>query len=191
MLRVIILTLSILLGVFIVAVVVVGILTETGVIEDPDDAAPTTSTTETLPTEDELAAARQEILADVTEADCAEEAVWYGDFYEPMEADTLDAMLAHLEAGRFLEAEAAYWHLWTLTDVALNDYAWWMEICAPKSSPALVAEVEAFPRIVEDVRADLEEQCYEVQARIIAEDNLFLDEFGDLLAWRDCTPPWL
>lgn len=55
MLRVVILTLSTLLGVFIVAVVVVGVLIETGVIDDPDDTPaaepePATTTTTTAPT---------------------------------------------------------------------------------------------------------------------------------------------
>ncbi|MXZ95024.1 MAG: hypothetical protein F4Y99_03765 [Acidimicrobiaceae bacterium] len=55
MLRVVILTLSTLLGVFIVAVVVMGILIETGVVEDPDDTSaaepePVTTTTTTAPT---------------------------------------------------------------------------------------------------------------------------------------------
>ena len=200
MLRVVILTVSALLGVLILLAVIVAILDATGVIETEEEAAPpatsttaaptTTSTTE-APTEADTSAALQEMFADWTEQDCADEAVWYGDFYGPMESDARAAMLADIEAGRFLDAESDYWQLWTLTDVALNDYALWMEICAAKSSPALVAEVEVFPSIVEEVRSALEQECYDIQARFIAEDQ-FVDAFsGDLLVWRDCIPPWL
>ena len=54
-----------------------------------------------------------------------------------------------------------------------------------------VAEVEAFRRVVEEVRADLEEECYEMQARLIAEDQLVGALSGDLLVWSDCIPPGL
>lgn len=90
-----------------------------------------------------------------------------------------------------MEAEWDYWELWGMTTAALDDFALWMEVCATKSSPALVAEVEAFPSIVQEVRDALEEECYEIHARLIAEDRLVGDFSGDLLVWRDCIPPGL
>lgn len=198
MLRVVILTLSALLGVLILLAVIGAILDATGVIETEEEAArpvtattaaPTTTTTTEAPTEADISAALQEMFADWTEQDCADEAVWYGDFYGPMESDARAAMLDDIEAGRFMEAEWDYWDLWALTAVALNDYALWMEVCAAKSSPALVAEVEAFPSIVQEVRDALEDECYDIQARLIAEDRLVDDFSGDLLVWRDCIPP--
>ena len=158
-------------------------------LEDSEAASTTTTTsTTTAPTEAEASTALQEMFADWTEQDCADEAVWYYEFYTPYESEVRDAMLADIEAERFLEAQSNYWTLWTLTNVALNDHAGWMEVCAPKSSPALVAEVEAFPLVVEEARDDLVAECYEIQAQLIAEDRL-VDSSGGLLVWSDCIPP--
>lgn len=167
-------------------------------LEDTEAAPATTSTTTApspttteAPTEADISAALREMFADWTEQDCAEEAVWYHDFYTPQESAKRAAMLEDIEAGQFMEAEWDYWELWVMTTTALDDYALWMETCAPKSSPALVAEVESFPLAVEEARDALEEECYEIQARLIAEDRLVDDFSGDLLVWNDCIPPWL
>ena len=179
---------------FFVVVGIIGAITMEP--EDPEVAPATTTTTTTAPptttteapTEADVSAALQEIFADWTEQDCADEAVWYHDFYTPQESAKRTAMREDIEAGRFMEAEWDYWELWGMTTTALDDYALWMEICAAKSSPALVAEVEAFPLIVEEARNDLVTECYEIQAQLIAEDRL-VDSSGGLLVWSDCIPP--
>ena len=75
-------------------------------------------------------------------------------------SDTLAGILADLDAGRLLDAESGYWQLWGQTTVALDDYALWMEVCAAKSSPALVAEVESFTPTVQEAWDDLERACH-------------------------------
>ena len=144
---------------------------------------PTTTAT-TAPTS--TLSALQEMFADWTEQDCADEAVWYRAFYTPEESDKRAAMREDIEAGRFMEAEWDYWDLWAMTTIALDDYAQWMEICASKSSPALVAEVESFPLIVKEARDALREECHAIQARLAAEDR-YVDFSGDLLVWTQCT----
>ena len=168
-----------------IAIAVVTVLLVAGCAIEEEAAEPTTTTTVAEPA---VSAALQEMFADWTEQDCAEEAVWYRDFYTPPESDKRAAMLEDIEAGRYLDAEMGYWDLWSLTAVALNDYALWMDICASKSSPALVAEVEAFPLIVEEARNALEEECHAIQAQLVAEDR-FVDSSGNLLVWSDCLPP--
>ena len=176
MLRVVILTLSALVGVFLLLGIIGVALIETGVIEDPDDAdpaapttsmtttAPTTTTTTTAPTTTEapteaaVSAALQEMFADMTEQDCAEEVVGYGDDALVM-SDTLTAMVEDIEAGRLFDAETRYWQLGVRATMALDDYALWMEVCAPKSSPALVAEVETFTPMVQEGWNALEAAC--------------------------------
>ena len=127
-----------------IAIAVVTVLLVAGCGIEEEAAEPTTTTTTTI-SEAAVSAALQEMFADWTEQDCAEEAVWYREFYTPEESDKRAAMLEDIEARRFMEAEWDYWELWGMTTAALDDYALWMEICASKSSPALVAEVEAFP----------------------------------------------
>ena len=170
-----------------IAIAVVTVLLVAGCGIEEEAAEPTTTTTTTV-SEAAVSAALQEMFADWTEQDCAEEAVWYREFYTPEESDKRAAMLEDIEAGRFMEAEWDYWELWGMTTAALDDYALWMEICASKSSPALVAEVEAFPLIVEEARNALEEECYAIQARLVAEDR-FVDSSGNLLVWSDCIRP--
>ena len=112
MLRVVILTLSTLLGVFIVAVVVMGILIETGVVEDPDDteaaAEPaqveptTTTTTTTRPptTTTESPPTVEECL----EWERAESNIVYGI------GDSLGEMAAVMAVGDADMAHSWYWH---------------------------------------------------------------------------------
>ena len=112
MLRVVILTLSTLLGVFIVAVVVMGILIETGVVEDPDDteaaAEPeqveptTTTTTTTRPptTTTEAPLTVEECL----EWERAESNIVYGI------GDSLGEMAAAMAVGDADMAHSWYWH---------------------------------------------------------------------------------
>lgn len=156
---------------------VVGVVTVLAVIgsfiPEEEQAAPTATeqrptTTTALTTirqptttvlEVAISAALQEIFADLTEQDCAEEVIGYGDNALAM-ADTLAAMLADIDAGRLIEAEWDYWQLWGQKTMALDDYALWMEVCAPKSSPALVAEVESFTPIVQEAWNDLERACH-------------------------------
>ncbi|MYB04440.1 MAG: hypothetical protein F4Y13_09710 [Acidimicrobiaceae bacterium] len=149
-----------LIGAFLLLGIIGAILEATGVIEAEDEAATITTTTATTttteaPTGADISAALQEMFADWTEQDCADEAVWYREFYTPQESAKRAAMLEDIEAGRFMEAEWDYWELWGMTTAALDDFALWMEVCATKSSPALVAEVEAFPSVVQEVRGRL------------------------------------
>ena len=120
-------------------------------------AAPTT-TTSTAPGDAAVSAALQEMFADLTEQDCAEEVIGYRDDALVM-ADTLAAMLEDIEAGLLMEAESDYWQLWGQKTVALDDYALWMEVCASKSSPALVDEVASFTPIVQEAWDALEASC--------------------------------
>ena len=75
-------------------------------------------------------------------------------------ADTLAEMLTDIDAGLLLDAELDYWQLWGQTSMALDDYALWMDICAAKSSPELVAEVESFTPIVMEAWNALEASCH-------------------------------
>ena len=170
-----------------IAIAVVTVLLVAGCAIEEEAAEPTTTTTTTV-SEAAVSEALQEMFADWTEQDCAEEAVWYYDFYTPYESDKHAAMLDDIEAERYLDAQMGYWDLWTLTTGALDDYALWMEICAAKSSPELVAEIEAFPLVVEEARNALEEECYAIQVQLVAEDQ-FVDSSGKLLVWSDCIPP--
>ena len=167
-----------------VAAIAMAVLLVAGCELEEETAEPITTTTVS---EEAVAAAVQEIYADWTEQDCAEEAVWYHDFYTPYESDKHAAMLADIDAGRYLEAQSGYWDLWTLTNVALNDYNLWNEICVSKSAPALVTEVEAFPLSVEEARDGLLEICHDLQVRLLEEE--FTTSDGELLLWDRCTPP--
>lgn len=85
--------------------------------------------------------------------------------YALVMADTVTAMKNDIDAELLLEAESDYWQIWGQTTVALDDYALWMEVCAPKSSAELVAEVESFVPIVQEAWDELEAACVaELQA---------------------------
>ena len=111
-----------------------------------------------------MSAALQEIFADLTEQDCAEEVLGFRDHALVM-ADTVTTMQNNIDAGLLLEAELDYWQIWGQTTIALDDYALWMAVCAPKSSPELVAEVELFTPTVRKAWDELEASCLaELQA---------------------------
>lgn len=124
----------------------------------------TVTTTTTTGSEAAVSAALQEIFADLTEQDCAEEVLGFRDYALVM-ADTVTAIQNNIDAGLLLEAELNYWQIWGQTTIALDDYALWMEVCAPKSSPELVAEVESFTPTVQEAWDELEASCLaELQA---------------------------
>lgn len=144
---------------FLIVVGIVGVATmEPDGPETTPEAATSTSTTTTAPKTIATLSALQEIFADLTEQDCAEEVIGYGDAALAM-SDTLTAMLGDIEAGLLTEAEWDYWQLWGQKTAALDDYALWMEVCASKSSPALVAEVTSFTPIVQEAWNALEASC--------------------------------
>ncbi len=147
--------------------VVVAVVLVTGCEHEPDKTATTTTTTTTTTTPTTTLSeetALQEIYGGLTEQDCAEEVLGYRDHALAM-ADTVASMQNNLDAALLLDAELDYWHLWGQTTVALDDYALWMEVCAPKSSPELAAEVESFTPIVQQSWDALEASCLaELQA---------------------------